>query len=121
MKKLLLLFILAASSLFAGEQISINATGVNITDAAADKVGFHGTAPVAQRTSSDQAAVTKGTGAALATTAATQTTPWGFATQAQADALTTRINQLVADNANLITLVNELRAAQVEKGLIKGS
>ena len=84
MKKLLLLFILAASSLFAGEQISINATGVNIT-------------------------------------AATQTTPWGFATQAQADALTTRINQLVADNANLITLVNELRAAQVEKGLIKGS
>jgi hypothetical protein len=43
----------------------------------------------------------------VVTTASTQTTPFGFATQAQADAI--------------VTLANELRAALVEKGLIKGA
>lgn len=44
--------------------------------------------------------------AAVGTTAATQTTPWGFATQAQADAL--------------VTLVNELRRVAILRGDIKG-
>jgi len=61
-------------------------------------VGFFGVGPVQQRASSAQAAV--------ATTAATTSTPFGFA-QAQADAI--------------VTLVNELRAAMVANGLIKGS
>lgn len=74
-------------------------TGTKVGTATGQKLGFHNATPVVQRAGAAQAAVV--------TTAATQTTPYGFATQAQADAL--------------VTLVNELRAALVEKGLIKGS
>jgi hypothetical protein len=45
--------------------------------------------------------------AAVGTTAATTTSPWGFGSSTQANAL--------------ITLVNQLRADLVELGLIKGS
>jgi hypothetical protein len=45
--------------------------------------------------------------AAVSATAATQTTPWGFSTAAQAD--------------GIITLLNAIRAALVAHGLIKGS
>lgn len=65
---------------------------------AADLVGFHGATPVAQRSGAAQAAV--------AATASTNSSPYGF-TQAQADAI--------------VTLVNEMRAALVAKGIIKGS
>lgn len=58
-----------------------------------------GTLPVGMRASSSQAAVT--------TTSATSTTPYGFATAAQANAI--------------VTLVNELRASLVACGIIKGS
>ncbi len=63
-----------------------------------DKVAFFGTTPIVQRAGAAQAAVT--------TTAATSTTPFGYA-QAQADAIA--------------TLVNECRAALLAFGLIKGS
>jgi hypothetical protein len=66
---------------------------------ASDKLSFHGIQPVIMRSNVAQAAV--------ATTAPTNTTPYGFTTSAQAQAL--------------ITLVNELRAAMVEIGIIKGS
>lgn len=58
-----------------------------------------GTIPVGMRAGSAQAAVT--------TTAATSTTPYGFSTSTQADAV--------------VTLVNELRAALVANGIIKGA
>lgn len=74
-------------------------TGSKIGTATAQKLAFHNSTPVIQRASAAQTAVV--------TTASTQTTPWGFSTQAQAD--------------GIITLVNEIRAALVEKGLIKGS
>lgn len=61
------------------------------------KAGFHGVA-VAQRASADQAAV--------AATAATSSSPFGYS-EAQANAI--------------VTLLNEMRAALVEKGIIKGS
>lgn len=67
-------------------------------EAASSKVAFHGATPVVQRAAAAQAAV--------ATTAATSTTPFGFS-EAQANAL--------------VALVNEMRAALVEKGIIKGS
>lgn len=73
--------------------------GLMIGPKAEAKVGFHGVAPAAQRAGAAQAAVV--------TTTATNTTPYGYATQGQANAI--------------VTLVNELRAAMVEKGLIKGS
>lgn len=74
-------------------------TGSQIGTATSQKLGFHGSTPTIQRASASQATV--------ATTTATQTTPWGFSTQAQANAL--------------VTLVNELQAALVAKGIIKGS
>lgn len=73
-----------------GGQLGIDAT---------TKVGCYGATPVIQRAGAAQAAVT--------TTAATSTTPYGFATAAQADAI--------------VTLVNELRAALVAFGPIKGA
>lgn len=48
------------------------------------------------------------TSADLATTAATQTTPWGFASQAQAENIATQFNLLRADVADLKQLVNAL-------------
>jgi hypothetical protein len=74
-------------------------TGTKIGTATTEKLAFHNSTPVIQRAGVAQAAV--------ATTAATNVTPYGFTTAAQADAI--------------VTLVNELRAALVEKGLIKGS
>jgi hypothetical protein len=44
----------------------------------------------------------------LATTAATNVTPWGFSTQAQADAIATKVNQLAADVVILRQLINSL-------------
>ncbi|HEX5320433.1 MAG TPA: hypothetical protein VFW46_14820 [Stellaceae bacterium] len=64
-----------------------------------DLIAFYGATPVAQRSGSAQAAVT--------TTTATTTSPWGFATSAQANAV--------------ITLVNELRATLVQNGMIAGA
>lgn len=74
-------------------------TGSKIGTATTEKLAFHNSTPVVQRSGAAQAAVT--------TTASTQTTPWGFATQAQAD--------------GIVTLVNEIRATLVEKGLMKGA
>lgn len=72
--------------------------GLLIGGATTDLVGLHGATPTVQRAGAAQAAV--------ATTAATNVVPFGFS-EAQANAI--------------VTLVNELRAAAVEKGSIKGS
>lgn len=72
---------------------------VEQSQAASDKLSFYSATPVVQPSGAGQAAV--------ATTAATQSTPYGFATQAQAD--------------NLVALVNALRLALVNLGLIKGA
>lgn len=47
--------------------------------------------------------------------------PWGFATQAQADALVARVNELKTLSEAEKVLLNEIRAALVQLGLIKGS
>lgn len=62
-------------------------------------VASGGTWPVGVRASANQAAVT--------TTGSTSTTPYGFATAAQADAI--------------VTLVNELRLTCIAAGIAKGS
>lgn len=72
--------------------------GLLITTGATVKLGFHGATPTAQRAGSAQAAV--------ATTAATNSTPYGFS-EVQAN--------------GIVTLLNEIRATLVEKGLMKGS
>jgi len=70
-----------------------------------EKLGFHGTAPTIQRVGAAQAAVT-----ATAIDEAAGAAP----TKAEYDAAVARINALTA-------LTNELRAALVEKGIIKGA
>ena len=97
-----------------------NSNGIQVGITAAEKVGFHNKAPSAQRAGAAQAAVTATVGASLATTAATTSTPYGFS-QAQADGLIARVNALIVDNAALVALTNELRAALVAKGVIKGA
>lgn len=76
-----------------------SSTGNIIGTAITQKLGFYNATPIAQRAGAAQAAVV--------TTATTQTTPYGFATQAQGDAI--------------VTLVNELRAWAVAQGFIKGA
>ena len=83
-----------------GKQLSdANPDGTSLGQSITDKVSLYGVTPIAQRTSANQATVT--------TTAATTTTPWGYATSTQANAI--------------VTLVNELQAALVALGAIKGS
>lgn len=70
-----------------------------------DKIGFFGVAPTAQ------AAITPTVGSAVAGTAATSTSPFGYTTAAQADAIVANVNALRVD---LLALVNALEA----KGII---
>jgi hypothetical protein len=83
-----------------GVNVAIGTTnGTQFGATTAQKLAFHGSTAVIQRAGAAQAAA--------AATASTQTTPWGYSTQAQADAV--------------VTLVNEIRATLVEKGLMKGA
>lgn len=72
--------------------------GVSTPGAATDKWAFYGATPIVQPSGAAQAAVP--------TTAATSTTPFGYS-QAQADAL--------------VATVNAIRLALVNLGLIKGA
>ena len=86
--------------LLSGRDIKLGTgTGTKIGTATTQKLGFYNATPIVQRSGAAQAAI--------ATTGATQTTPWGFSTEAQANAI--------------VTLANELRAWAVAIGFIKGS
>lgn len=74
------------------------------------KGAFFGATPVVQPVGATQAAVA----VAVITTAATSTTPYGFATITQA-------NDVAAAVAANTVLVNKLRADMVSLGLIKGA
>lgn len=50
----------------ADEAINTSSRGLEITSAAVDRVGFHGTAPVAQRSGADGTALTDSTGGSVA-------------------------------------------------------
>jgi hypothetical protein len=76
-----------------------NPDGTCLGQSATDLISFYNATPVVQRSGSAQAAV--------ATTAPTNTTPYGYTTSAQA--------------AAIVTLVNEMRATLVGLGLMKGS
>lgn len=76
-----------------------NPDGTNVGQDVSDKIAFYGSTPIVQRSGSAQAAIS--------TTAATTTTPWGFTTSTQANAI--------------VTLLTEVRATLVALGLMKGS
>lgn len=80
------------------------ADGITLGESTTEKVGFHGSA-VVQRAGAAQAAVS-----ATAITGAAGANP----TQAEYATAVAQINALT-------TLVNELRAALVAKGIIKGA
>lgn len=83
--------------------------------------GFFGASAIPQPAHADQAAVTHTVGDAVATTGATNTTPYGFTTAAQANAIVTNVNALRADVLALEKLANQMRADLVALGLLKGS
>lgn len=97
-----------------------NPDGASLGGATTDKVSLYGVTPIAQRSSSAQAAVATTAITAPATTGSTSTTPYGY-TSTQADAITVAVSSLVTRVAAQTTLVNELRAALVALGAIKGS
>lgn len=68
------------------------------------KLGFFGKAPTVKAT------VSTTVGSAVATTAATSTSPFGYSSAAQADAIVANVNALRVD---LLALVTELRAKGV--------
>jgi len=86
-------------------------------------LGFFGVPPVVQPTAYTQTYSTASktnptaTAANLVTTAATQTTPWGFASQAQADDIATQVNKMQTDYINLQKLVNAIIDDQQALGL----
>lgn len=77
-----------------------NVEGTTLGQSTSDLVAFHGSAPSAQRSGTDQAAVSTSTAIAVSS-------GYGFSTMAQANAI--------------IALVNEIRATLVAKGLMAGS
>ena len=92
----------ADNTIYRGSGMKITCDDTNsivVSGATGQKLGFYGTTAIAQRAAAAQDAV--------ATTGATNVAPWGYTTEAQANAI--------------VTLVNELRAAMVALGLIKGS
>lgn len=97
------------------KNIIVNATtGTKIGTATTQKLGFFNATPVAQPSAYTQTFSTADkTHAAdgsvdLATTATTQTSPWGFATQAQGDAIATQFNLLRTTVGDVKQLVNSV-------------
>ena len=85
--------------------------GVNLGQSTSDKIGFYGlAAPIVQPSGAGQAAVATST----ITTAATSTTPWGYATSTQADAVAAQI-------VLLRTGYNTIRGNLVALNLIAGA
>jgi hypothetical protein len=82
--------------------------GVEFGSAASDKLGFHGTTPTAQRSGAAQAALTDSTTGTAGTTVSSVGASFSQST-------------LNNNFASMLNLLNELRAAMVAKGLIKGS
>jgi outer membrane murein-binding lipoprotein Lpp len=98
-----------------GKNLIFNATTGTKIGATGDKLGFYGATPIVkpataytQTYSTADKTHANSTFVALATTAATQSSPWGFATQAQADAIATKVNTLGDDVTDLKQLVNAI-------------
>ncbi len=95
--------------------------GVKLGDAVTDLIGFYGTAPVAQPSSANDAIVATAAIGAVGTTGSTTTTPFGYTTSTQADAIVTAINLVITRAGALTTLLNQIRADLISLGAIKGA
>lgn len=85
-----------------------------------EKVAFNGATPVVKRAGSAQAALDAVAATAPAATAATSTTPFGYS-EAQANDIVTLVTELRTQAIANYVLVNEIRAALIAVGLIKGA
>lgn len=102
-------------------------TGTQYGISATDPIAFHGATPIAMPSAAAQGTVVP-TGSATITPAAIATitpafTPVGATLDpaiAQINLLTTKVNQLVADNVATTVLVNRLQKDLKDQGLIKG-
>ena len=78
--------------------VAASGDGKQLGSSASSVVGFWGAIPIAQPSGASQAAV--------ATTGSTNSSPYGYTTSAQAD--------------GIVTLLNAMRLALVNAGLMKG-
>lgn len=109
------------------QHITEDGVGLQIADSAEKVLGFHGAARKAQRKGAAQAAIGAPTYTAPTAVPADSvevTAPTTDEFNAALAALASTRTQLIALAADLAThktLLNEIRAAIVEKGLIKGA
>ncbi len=64
------------------------------------------------------AAVTTATITSVTTTAGTTSSPWGYGTSTQADAIVTAVNALITRQALIVTQSNSYRTSLIALGLI---
>lgn len=95
--------------------------GYSLGTAVTDKVGFYGTTPAVQPSGTAQSAVATTAITTVVTTAATSTSPYGFSTSTQADAIVAAVNSLISRVSANTTLSNQVRSDLVTLGVIKGS
>ncbi len=97
-----------------------NPDGKTFGNDTSDKISLYGVTPIVQRSGSAQDAVATTAITAPATTASISTGHYGY-TSTQADAISSAVASLITRTAANTTLLNELRAALVVLGAIKGS
>lgn len=98
-----------------------NPDGTTLGLSTTELISFYGVTPVAQQSGAAQAGVVSTAITTVTTTAATSTSPVGYSANAQADAIPTAINAVIARVALQTTLLNELRQDLVDLGLIAGA
>lgn len=96
-------------------------TGVCFGKTPLSKIGLYGVTPVVQAASANQAAVDSTAITGPITTPATSTTPFGFATGAQADAIVAAVNSLITRVEAMRVLQAQLRTDLIALGAIKGA
>jgi len=95
-------------------------TGTKIGTAVGQKLGLWNVTPVIQPLGADQADQGAMTGTVLGDLGATSG-GWGYSSEANADAVHTKFDLLIADVAALDTLLTAIRTALVAVGIMKGS
>lgn len=106
----------------AGSYTNLTVTGNTLLgNAVSDTIGLYGIAGTAQPAGAAQAAVATGAITPLVTTGVTQSTPWGYASEAQGNAVATAVNLIITQGAALVALANAIRSAMVLLGSMKGA
>ena len=95
--------------------------GSSFGNTTSDLISFYGYTPIVQRTGAAQGAVSNSAFVLLSASPASAAGTWGLATSTQINDLITNVIELQNRQSAAIVLVNELQAALVALGAIKGS